>query len=129
MATINKHKQLDAGKHLVAIGQQIQKGWEELAKSRGLNIEITGIPPLSHFSFKLENDTAARALFVQMMLGQGFLASNSFYSMYAHNADHVEAYLKAVDRAFAEIADAISAGDLEKRLVGKPAAAGFKRIA
>ena len=129
LATINKHKQLDAGKHLVAIGQQIQKGWEELAKSRGLNIEITGIPPLSHFSFKLENDTAARALFVQMMLGQGFLASNSFYSMYAHNADHVEAYLKAVDRAFAEIADAISAGDLEKRLVGKPAAAGFKRIA
>jgi hypothetical protein len=43
--------------------------------------------------------------------------------------DHAEAYLKAVDRAFAEIADAISADDLEKRLIGRPAVAGFKRIA
>jgi len=63
------------------------------------------------------------------MIEQGFLATNSFYSMYAHKEIHVKAYLAAVDRAFAEISDAVYGNSLESRLIGKPAMAGFKRLA
>jgi glutamate-1-semialdehyde 2,1-aminomutase len=128
LATLRKHRKLKVGDHLVTIGRKIQEGWKTLSQKQGLNLEITGIPPLSHFSFKLEKDLAARAFFVQLMLEQGFLATNSFYSMYAHNTGHVEAYLEATDRAFAKISDAILNNDLENRLSGCPAVAGFKRF-
>ena len=32
LATIKKHKAVDVGKHLMAVGKQIQKGWTRLAK-------------------------------------------------------------------------------------------------
>ena len=129
LATLTKHSKHKVGDHLITIGELVQKGWKEMAQKHGLNLDVTGIPPLSHFSFKFENDLAGRAFFVQLMLEQGILAANSFYSMYVHNTGHVKAYLKAVDRAFAEISHALSNKDLEKRLIGRPAVAGFKRLA
>ena len=33
-----------------------------------------------------------KALFIQLMLDRGFLASNLFYAMYAHTDEHVESY-------------------------------------
>ncbi|MFC1590917.1 aminotransferase class III-fold pyridoxal phosphate-dependent enzyme [Thermodesulfobacteriota bacterium] len=128
LATIQKHRALDAGKHLVAIGRQVQDGWRSAAVKHELKIHAGGIPPLSHFSFEYDNGLALKALFVQLMLEKGFLASTSFYSMYAHTAGHVESYIAAVDEVFAAVAEAHSRGDVEQRLRGKPAAAGFKRI-
>lgn len=128
MATINKHRTVDAGNHLVGIGKQVQEGWARLAKKNDLNINIGGIPPLSHFSFEYDNALSMKALFVQLMLEKGFLASTLFYSMYAHQNHHVEEYLQAVDETFAEMFEANEAGDLEKKLKGKPASAGFKRL-
>jgi glutamate-1-semialdehyde 2,1-aminomutase len=129
LATIRKHKKVDAGRHLVAIGKQVQEGWTHLAKKKGLNIYVGGIPPLSHFSFEYDNGNAMKALFIQLMLERGILASNLFYSMYAHMEQHVDQYLLAVDDAFTEISAAIRAREINKRLKGMPASAGFKRLA
>jgi len=128
LATIKKHKAVDAGKHLITIGKQIQSGWEHLAKKNDLKISIGGIPPLSHFSFEYDNALSMKALFVQLMLEKGFLASTLFYAMHAHKTEHVEQYLYAANEAFAAISNADQAGDLEKRLKGKSASAGFKRL-
>jgi hypothetical protein len=49
--------------------------------------------------------------------------------MFAHQSHHVEQYLQSVDKVFSEIFEADQAGNLEKRLRGKPATAGFKRLA
>ncbi|MBT6227381.1 MAG: aminotransferase class III-fold pyridoxal phosphate-dependent enzyme, partial [Candidatus Scalindua sp.] len=38
LATINKHRSVDAGKHLMQIGTQIQDGWRGSASKNGLNI-------------------------------------------------------------------------------------------
>jgi len=129
LATLSKHKKLKVGEHLVTIGQKVQKGWKTMAQKHRLNLEVTGIPPMSHFSFKSENNLATRAFFVQLMLEQGYMATNGFYAMYAHNTDHVDAYLGAVDQAFAAISDALVNKDLENRLVGQPSLAGFNRLA
>jgi len=128
LATIRKHRLLNAGKHLVSIGRQVQEGWKYLATKNNLSIHAGGIPPLSHFSFEYDNGLAVKALFVQLMLEKGFLASTSFYSMYAHEPKQVDSYLHAVDEVFAVISEARKKGDIEQKLQGKPASAGFKRL-
>lgn len=128
LATVKKHRALDVGKHLVAIGKMVQEGWTRMAKKNGLEILVEGIPPLSHFTFKYDNGLALKALFVQLMLERGFLASTSFYVMHAHKPHQVESYLQAVDDAFRIIVDAIEKRNVEQQLRGKPATAGFKRL-
>ena len=128
LATVNKHRSVNVGDHLMTIGKLVQEGWRELSSKNGLDINIGGIPPLSHFSFEYDNAMAMKTLFVQLMLEKGFLASTLFYAMYAHKKDHVEEYLHAVDEAFADISEANKAGNIEKCLKGLPASVGFKRL-
>jgi len=128
IAMIKKHRENNVGEHLIKIGKKIQNGWRKIAAKYDIPLKITGISPLSHFSFKTEYGLAARALFVQLMIAEGFLATNIFYPMYAHTEKNADEYLESADRAFVEIAVAIDKQDIEKRLIGKPAIAGFKRM-
>jgi glutamate-1-semialdehyde 2,1-aminomutase len=128
LATIKKHKRVNAGRHLMAVGRQIQRGWADSAKRNSLKINVGGIFPLSHFSFEYDSALAMKALFIQLMLERGFLASTLFYAMYAHKTFHVKKYLKAVDAVFAVISKANKSGDVKKMLKGLPASAGFKRL-
>jgi glutamate-1-semialdehyde 2,1-aminomutase len=128
LATINKHRSANVGDHLMTIGKLVQEGWHKLSSKNGLNINIGGIPPLSHFSFEYDNAMAMKTFFIQLMLEKGFLASTRFYAMYAHNKQHVDDYLHAVDESFAEISEAKEAGNIEKCLKGLPATSGFKRL-
>jgi len=128
IATIQKHARLNVGDHLVAIGTAVQNGWTKAATTHGLPIHVGGIAPLSHFSFETSEPLAVKALFVQMMLEHGFLASTSFYSMYAHKSEHVSSYLTAVNEVFGEIADMIRTGTVSEHLIGAPATSGFKRL-
>jgi len=128
IATINKHRRENVGDHLMKIGRMVQEGWREYSSKNGLNLQINGIPPMSHFSFEYDNAVSMKTLFVQIMLEKGFLASTLFYAMYAHQDKHVELYLHAFDEALAEISDAIKKGSLESRLKGPPASVGFRRL-
>jgi len=128
LATIRKHRELNASEHLITIGKAVQQGWQELSEHYKLPLDIGGIAPLSHFAFEHADHLKMKSLFVQSMLEQGFLASTVFYSMYAHTGEHVKAYLKAADAAFADIAQAITLGKLDERMKGTAATAGFKRL-
>ena len=128
LATIHKHRSENVADHLQELGRQIQQGWMQLAAEHSLTITIGGITPLSHFNFSSESAGAMKAFFIQSMLEQGFLASNLFYSMHAHTTDNVQAYLKAVDKTFAELSDVMNRGDIMKELQGLPARSGFKRL-
>ena len=128
LATIRKYRKHDVSRHLMDIGTQIQTGWQMLADKHGLPIEIGGIPPLSHFTFKAPNHLAMKALLVQLMLERGFLASTLFYSMFAHTKEHVTEYLHNLDKVMSELAYLNSIGKVESVLVGKPASAGFDRL-
>ena len=129
LAMIRKHKKIDAGKHLVSFGEQIQSGWKEMADKHGLSMEVGGMKPMSHFAFVHDKAQSMKAYFIQLMLEQGFLASNLFYAMYAHTDENVQDYLKATDKAFGEIARSIEYNDIDKKLIGKPSSIGFKRLA
>ncbi len=128
IATVEKHRRLDAGKHLVAVGTRIQDGWRRLSDKHEIPVHISGIPPLSHFSFEWSEPMATKALFVRLMLERGFLASTSFYSMFAHTDKHVDNYLDAMDDVLEEIAGLHEKGEVASALIGGPAAAGFERL-
>jgi glutamate-1-semialdehyde aminotransferase len=128
LATIRKHQLNNVPDHLNKIGKQIQSGWKAAADKIGLPVEVTGIPPLGHFSFDLENSQAVRTLFTQMMLERGFLATNAFYATYAHQDSHVEHYLRAVEEVFMLLAEAIEKKNVQKLLKGPVAHSGFRRL-
>ncbi|MBN2382474.1 aminotransferase class III-fold pyridoxal phosphate-dependent enzyme [bacterium] len=128
IATIKKHKAQNVAESLIRLGGHIQEGWLHIAGQHDLPIHVAGMKPLSHFDFEMDDAQTAKAYFVQLMLDQGFLASNLFYASYAHTDDHVNLYLGAVERAFAEIARSIDQGDLADKLRGKPSTVGFKRL-
>lgn len=128
LATIRKHKSCDVSKHLLRIGQLVQTGWRTAAKQAGMAVEITGIMPLSHFTFPVEQKQVAKTLFTQLMLERGFLASTAFYATYAHQEGHIESYLPAVQEVFAHIAEALERNTILAQLKGPVAHAGFKRL-
>jgi glutamate-1-semialdehyde aminotransferase len=128
LATIRKHRSCHVAEHLVKVGKSVQSGWQAAASRHGLNISIQGIPPLAHFSFVYENSQAIRTLFTQEMLEKGFLATNAFYTCYAHEDSHIASYLDALDKTFAVIIEAIEKKKVEELLKGPIADSGFHRL-
>jgi glutamate-1-semialdehyde 2,1-aminomutase len=128
LATLRKHEELDVGSRLVRIGEQVQSGWSHAARAAGLKVQVSGIPPLAHLSFDCEDGQAVATLFTQLMLQRGFLAGKSFYASYAHEEEHVQAYLSAVGAVFARLVDAIDRGAVRSELKGPVAHEGFRRL-
>jgi glutamate-1-semialdehyde 2,1-aminomutase len=128
IATIKYFKDKQVHKYLIEIGGMIQKGWSDLAKKHGLKINVGGIAPLSHFSFEHREPLVLKTLFTQQMLEFGFLASTAFYASYAHRQKHIRLYLKACDKTFVIISDALKQGNPKKLLKGKVCHSGFKRL-
>ena len=119
---------MNVADHLIHLGDQVRKGWHKLADKHGLSLSVAGLKPMSHFSFEMRDAQALKAYFIQLMLEQGFLASNIYYAMYVHTEDHVKSYLQAADKAFAEIARSVDQSDILTKLKGKPSNVGFKRL-
>ena len=128
LATIKKFQRVNASQHLVRVGTMVQNGWKNAAEQSDLSIDIGGIPPLSHFSFQDPEAQAMKAYFIQRMVDEGILASTSFYSMYAHSLEHIEAYLEHVTTCFEEIQGLCTKGTLTDELRGSPAGTGFSRL-
>jgi len=128
LATIRKHQRYKVHEHLIRMGELVQKGWKDLAERVGLQIEVGGIYPLSHFSFTVENAQAAHTLFTQLMLERGFLATKGFYASYAHQEEHVEKYMTAAEEAFNIIDDTLKKEAFADMLKGPVAHQGFQRL-
>ncbi len=128
LATIQKHRREHVADHLQELGRQIQQGWAHLAAKHSLTVNISGIAPLSHFSFSSESAGAMKAFFIQAMLEKGFLASNLYYAMHAHTKEYVQAYLDAADETFAELSGVMDRNEIMQELQGLPARSGFRRL-
>ena len=128
LATVKKHRQNDVGRFLTDFGRRVQAGWQAAGSAVGLPVQIGGMPAMSHFVFGDPANLALKALFIQKMLASGYLASNLLYAMYAHRDIVLEDYLATVTGVFAELKQALDAGEVEGLLKGKPASGGFKRL-
>ncbi|MFB3901879.1 MAG: aminotransferase class III-fold pyridoxal phosphate-dependent enzyme [Acidobacteriota bacterium] len=99
LATIRKHRREKVAEHLKRIGRRVQQGWGRAAAAAGLEIEVGGLPSLSHFSFRHPNSHVLRTLFTRLMLDRGFLAYSQFKPCFAHTDADVDRYVEAVAEA------------------------------
>lgn len=128
LATLEKMETANVQQHLIKCGEMINSVWKNAAAKHNLDIHISSIPPLTHFSFEAENPLEPQTLFAQEMLEQGFLAAPSVYATYAYNEEIINKYADAVDKAFATIKEAFNSGNIKKYLKGDVIQAGFKRL-
>ena len=76
-----------------------------------------------------ENNLVYKTFFVQEMLKQGYLASNAFYTTYAHSAEIIKEYLEHVDEVFQMISEINSRNEIvESYLEGPVCHSGFGRL-
>jgi glutamate-1-semialdehyde 2,1-aminomutase len=129
LACIRKYRDENVAPHLSTVGAMVKKGWVDAASRHQLELHVGGLDPLGHFGFQYENALSMKAFFVQEMMKEGFLASNLFYAMFAHQEEHVVKYLEAVEKVFGLLEEAQQTGCIEEKLNGTPASGGFKRLA
>lgn len=129
LATIHKYRKENVSERLVEAGRRVQAGWKMAAERAGLQVHVSGLPPLSHLSFEYTNGQAVATLFTQLMLERGYLASKGFYASYAHQNEHLEGYLDATDEVFKVLAHSVNDGTIERTLRGPVAHTGFRRLA
>jgi len=128
IATIRKHRKHKVHEHLIRLGTAAQEGWRACAEAAALSIDVSGIPPLAHFSIQHDDAQAAHTLFIQEMLHRGYLADSAFYPTFAHTEAHVRTYLRHVGEVFRLIANALRDGKVNALLKGPVAHSGFQRL-
>ena len=111
-------------------GDTIRMGWKEKARQNGLQIEIGGIKPLGHFAIiGEENELIYKTYFIQEMLKRGYIASNAFYTTYAHSPEIINQYFEHVGEIFKMIAEIQNMGDkIENHLQSGVCHSGFGRL-
>lgn len=129
LKTIECFKKYDVQNHISEIGKMVFEGITEIAKKHKISMSVNGLYPVAHYAFDYPNPTEIKTLFTQLMLEKGFLATNAFYTSYAHKKEHVEAYLSAADQSFEIIAEAIKNNNVAALLKSDVCYTGFSRLA
>ncbi len=128
LAAINKMIRVDVVRHADRIGRSIKDVWQSQAAKHGLPVNVTGHNVVSGFTFNHPDAKALETLFTVRMLKAGFLAMPRVQVTLAHQPYHVEAYARALDPVFAELADAIKNEDVRERIGGPVKHSGFARL-
>lgn len=128
LATLKKHRQSNVPARLIEVGGKVQALWRQAADRSGLAITVSGLPPLAHFALNNNNAQAARTLFTQKMLAEGFLATNAFYANFAHSDSDVERYARCVQNVFQELVELMERDEIDSALKGPVAHTGFARL-
>lgn len=109
-------------------GLAIRQGWQSLADKHGLQVDHWGLPALTGFSFKSENNLAYKTLITQEMLAKGYLAGNSVYVCTEHTPEVVGGFFEALDPIFGLIKECEDGRDIATLLKGPVCHGGFKRL-
>lgn len=126
--TLKKMKKLDVQTDLIRYGEMINDGWRAIAKKHNINIEISGIAPLTHISFKEGSPLEVQTLYSQEMLKRGYLLGAAVYTTYSYSKEIIEGFIKDSDEVFSVIRKALDSGDVKEHLEGGVIHAGFKRL-
>lgn len=130
LATLKKMKKLNVQKKLLQFGDMINSGWKNAAWVAGLEIEISGISPLTHITFKHKDSLAMQTYYTQEMLKRGFLVGAAVYSTYAYTPTIIRDYIGATQEVFVEMGRIVNMGKrIYNSLEGPVRHNGFKRFA
>ena len=130
LKSIQLYQKYQVWKKQIEYGEMVQNGWKEKAAESGIQLEVGGIAPLGHFTIVGEEDALVyKTFFIQEMLKRGYIASNAFYTSYAHSPWVIEEYLRHVGEVFQRIAHIKQKGEMVRQyLEGDVCHSGFGRL-
>lgn len=128
LATLDKVAALDVPAHLCRHGDQLIAGLSTLAAVQGLDLAITGIPPLIYLTFKHPLAAEIQTFWSQEMLKKGYLLGGAIYTSLAYTAEINARFLADSEPVFAALRTHLDLADLPAQLVGRVIQAGFRRL-
>jgi len=129
IATTRYFKEHEVHKRLIELGKYVQEKWQDIAETCNLDIEISGIYPLSRFSFCGTDSLAYKTYFTQQMLSEGYLAGTVFYLSFAHSREIIDKYIHACKKVFQDISHIIQSDEnIHDHLIGPVCHGGFQRL-
>ena len=114
--------------HATDLGLYLRDLWQQLAHRHGLQIDISGLPSLSGFTFQSPRHLAYKTLITQEMLKKGYLAGTACYVSLAHTRAVFDSYAQALDPIFGLIKQCEDGRDIDLLLEGPVCHAGFQRV-
>ncbi len=116
--------------HVENIGNELMIGCKKLISQYNLDdhIEIIGYPARHLISFKGSNDSALmkKSLFQQEALARGILSTCWHAPSFSHSENDIEFTLKAYNKVFSILIDAIKTDSVSKELLGTPVQPVFR---
>jgi len=128
LATIRKMQAVNVRQHIQRIGESFRAGWLALGKQHNIPVKAVGHSALLHHQFDHPQAAELGTLFTIRMLDRGFLTGSGFYPTLAHQERHINDYCAAADTVFAELAEALQAGDVSSRFKTPVRHSGFARL-
>ena len=128
LATLDKVVREDVPAHLCKHGDQIIAGLAALAQRHGIQLAITGIPPLIYLQFKHPLALEIQTFWSQEMLKKGYLLGGAIYTSLAYREEISAKFLADSDPVFARIRRHLDRGDLPAQLEGRVIQTGFRRL-
>ncbi len=128
LATLNYMEKIKSWNLITEIGNKVRKKWSELANRHNLEINISGLPAISTYTFS-KNNLKYKTLITQEMLKKGFLASTNFYASIAHDDLIIEKYIDELDEVYFKISDCEKGNlNIDDLLEGPICHSGFQRL-
>ena len=128
LKTLEVMEKIESWKTITQTGLDIRAMWQQLADKHELGIEHWGLPALTGFSVKSENNLAYKTLITQEMLKKGYLAGNSIYVSIEHTKDKVDSFFEQLDPVFGLIKECEEGREIQVLLDGPICHGGFKRL-
>ena len=129
LKTLEVMKRENPWEKIISLGNYVVKSWEKIASENDIELETFGLPSLSGYKFVSDNHLKYKTYITQEMLKKGYLASNLFYSSFAHSKEILKSYINELSVIFATISSYERRGQpIDDLLEGPVCHEGFNRL-
>ena len=128
LTTINKYLDKEVHTYLTKYGNLINQGWSALARKHNLDIQISGLPPLTNIKFNCYDPSAAQTYYTQEMLKKGYLLGASVYTTYAYSEEIINKFILDSETIFSDLEGLIEERKIDKFLEFEKKHSGFQRL-
>lgn len=131
IATINEIRRKNVISHLWRLGLKWKNGFNSLAKSIGINAEVGGAGPRTHFIFKDKDGKDSlemKSLFLQETIKRGILFGGPIFMTYSHTEKDINRTLDTCEVALNILKKAVDEDNIKRYMEGKTIEVVFREI-
>lgn len=128
LATLSRMEETVSWAVNAETGRRVKNSWKGVFDSLGIEASVFGLDAMPGFRIESEAWPAIKTFITQEMLGQGYLATSSFYPSISHDDESVDDYLEVFQRVIGKLASLERLEDVGGLLRGPVADIGFRRL-